>query len=171
MSKDAFFALGLLVGLMLAAWALSRKNAKCKHYDEMQLKIRAAGYKLGFFTALGLMVVLMLLFELDCLGCVSPAFALMAVLMISITVFAVYCICHEAFLSVDGQGERYIVLFSLVVLCNGAASVMRLIRGEALEEGRLTRSFGSPLLMTVGFLVILAALLIKTAKAGKEAAE
>ena len=171
MSKDAFFALGLLAGLMIAAWGLGRKAFKSKHYDEMQLKIRATGYRIGFFTALALMAVLMLLFELDCLGIVSPAFALLAVLMVSITVFAVYCIRHEAFLSVDGQGKRYIALFTLVVLCNGLTSALRLIRGEALENGRLTLSFGSPLLMTVAFLVILAALLIKTVKAGKEAAE
>ena len=54
MSKDTFFALGILAGLMIAAWALGRKSFRNKHYDEMQMKIRAMGYRIGFFTALAL---------------------------------------------------------------------------------------------------------------------
>ena len=73
MSTNAFFAMGLLVGIMLAAWGLGRKWAKQKHYDEMQLKIRAEGYRLGFFTALAMIVVLILLYELGLMARIAPS--------------------------------------------------------------------------------------------------
>ena len=58
MTDNAWMALGLLVIVMVAAWALTRKARCNEQFDEMQLKIRARGFQIGFFTALGLMMVL-----------------------------------------------------------------------------------------------------------------
>ena len=56
MTRGTVLALGIMVGVMVAAWFLSRKamQKNCE-YDEMQLKIRAKGYQIGFYTALFLL--------------------------------------------------------------------------------------------------------------------
>ena len=66
MNTGTFMVLGIMVGVMIAALFLSRKAQKKEcEYDEMQLKIRAKGYQIGFYTALFLMIVLILLCEPD----------------------------------------------------------------------------------------------------------
>ena len=73
MNTGSVMALGIMVGVMIAACVLSRKAKKTTEYDEMQLKIRARGYQIGFFTALGLLVVLILLLELNAFRSSHPA--------------------------------------------------------------------------------------------------
>ena len=171
MSTEAFFALGLMVGLMVAVWVLTRKARRSKHYDEMQQKIRADGYRLGFFTTLLMMVVLIFLTELGISRYISPAFGLLTVMMVGVTVFALYCIRHEAFLSVGDKGKSYVMVFALVTVCNGAVALMRLLEGELLENGVVTLSSGAQLLMFAAFLPLLIALLIRQKQSGKEAEE
>ena len=108
MSDNAWLALGLFVIVMVAAWALTRKARCSEKFDEMQLKIRARGYQIGFFTALGLMMVLAFLLETGCVTIMSPGLLALTALMISVTVFAIYCITHEAFLSIRGDGKNHI---------------------------------------------------------------
>lgn len=171
MTSDVFFPIGIMAGLMLGIWALSRKAAQTRHYDEMQLKIRANGYKLGFFTVLALLALLMVLSETGLSSVVSPSLALFAVLMAGVITFAVYCILHEAFLSVGNQGKSYLAVFTIVIACNAAVAVVRLLNGEIMENGLVTLDFGAPALVCVGFLAALIALLIKMARVRKEAAE
>ena len=61
MNTGTFFAVGIMVGVivMIVTCSLSRKkqNKECE-YDEMQLKIRARGYQIGFYTALVLMMTI-----------------------------------------------------------------------------------------------------------------
>lgn len=172
MTTGTVMALGIMVGVMIAAWFLSRKAQKknCE-YDEMQLKIRAKGYQIGFYTALFLMMVIILLYELNWLNAVTPGFAVFAALIVSVTVFAVYCILHDAFISVRGDGKSQIAVFSLVVLAEGLASVRYITKGELLESGSLTFGSGAPVLMFVCFLAILITLIVKTIRNRKEAEE
>ena len=82
MSDNAWMALGLLVIVMVAAWALTRK-ARCNDkFDEMQLKIRARGFQIGFFTALGLMMVLAFLLEMNIITLVTPGLLALTALMV-----------------------------------------------------------------------------------------
>ena len=172
MNSGSMIAVGIMVGVMIVAWVLTRKNMRKEcQYDEMQLQIRARGYQLGFYTALALMVVLILLWELDCLTAVTPGFAVFAALLLSVTVFAVYCILHGAFLAVRGNPRSYIGIFSMVVLIEGGVTVRDLIRGELTENGRMTFGSGVPLLMALCFLVIPAALVVKTIRDSKGAKE
>ena len=172
MNTGTVMALGIMVGVMLAAWLLFRKSWKREcEYDEMQLKIRAKGYQIGFCTALALMLVLILLWELDWLTAVTPGFAVYAALILCVTVFAIYCILHDAFLSVRGKAGSYIGMFGMVVLLEGIATVRYLMEGEMLEDGKLTFSTGAPAVMCVCFLAVLITLIVKTVRNGKEAEE
>ncbi len=172
MNTGIFLAIGIMVGVMIAAWLLSRKSWKKKcEYDEMQLKIRAKGYQIGFYTALFLMFVLILLWELNWLTVVTPGFVIYTALLISVTVFAVYCILNDAFLAVRGNANRYFWLFGLVIVFDGIVVVRHMINGEMLEGGKLTFGSGAPAVMIVCFLAILITLFVKTVRNRKEAEE
>ena len=172
MTRGTVLALGIMVGVMVAAWFLSRKamQKNCE-YDEMQLKIRAKGYQIGFFAALILMLCLVLLWETGLLTVVTPGFAIYAAMLISVTVFAIYCILHDAFLAINGKPNLYIGIFSAIVLLQGATTVRYLMEGEILEDGKLTFGSGAPALMFVCFLAILITLIVKTVRNRKEAEE
>ena len=172
MNSGSVMALGIMAGVMIAAWCLSRKRLKKENeYDEMQLKIRAEGYRIGFFTALALLIVLVFLYEMNLLTVVTPGFAAFAVLIICVTVFAVYCILHDAFLSIRGNSRGYLGIFGMVVLIEGLVTVRYASKGELLENGRLGFGGGAPALMFVCFLAILITLIVKTARNRKEAEE
>ncbi len=172
MNTGTVMALGLLVGVMIAAWFLSRKAMKknCE-YDEMQLKIRAKGYQIGFYTALVLMMIVVLLYELNWLTAVTPGFADLAALIISVNVFTIYCVLHDAFISVRGDGKNQIAVFSLVVLAEGLASIRFIMEGELLKSGTLTFDCGAPIMTVICFLAIPITLIVKTVRNRKEAEE
>ena len=172
MNTGIFIAIGIMVGVMIAAWLLSRKSWKREcEYDEMQLKIRARGYQIGFYTALFLMLVLILLWELNWLTVATPGFAIYTALIISVTVFAIYCILNDAFLAIRGNANRYFWLFGLIIAIEGIVTVRNISNGEMLENGKLTFGSGAPAVMAVCFLAILITLFVKTVRNRKEADE
>ena len=172
MTTGTFFALGIMVGVMAAAWFLSRKAKQNENeYDEMQLKIRARGYQIGFYTALMLMLVLILLWELGWLTFVTPGLAVFAALILSVTVFAIYCILNDAFLSIRGKANRYFGIFGMIVALEGIVCVRDIARGKMLEDGKLTFGSGVPALMFICYLVILITLIVKTVQHRREAEE
>ena len=172
MNSGSAMALGIMAGVMIAAWLLSRKAMKrSNEYDEMQLKIRAKGYQIGFYTALILIMLLVLLYEMNLLTVVTPGFAAYTALIISVTVFAVYCILHDAFLAVRGNPRSYLGIFGMIVILEGFTTIRYLTAGELLEDGKLTFSSGAPAVMFVCFLAVLITLIVKTVRNGKEAEE
>ncbi len=172
MNISTLLPLALMVVLMVVILMLTKQKRQTSGYDEMQLKIRARGYKIGFFTALCLLAVVSLLAETGTLlSAVTPGFAAFAVLIVSVVVFSIYCILHDAFVAISGNARSFLVIASLVVLVNGFGAVRHLTGGTMLEEGRLGFSGGSNLLMFLGFLTILITLIIKTVRNRKEAEE
>jgi len=172
MNTGSVMALGIMVGVMIAAFYLTRKGRKKEsEYDEMQLKIRAKGYQIGFYTALFLIMLLVFAFEMNLITFVTPGFAVFAILIISVTVFVIYCILHNAFLSISGNAKSYLGIISMVVLIEGIVTVRYAINGELLENGQLGFGGGAPALMFVCFLAILITLIVKTIRNGKEAEE
>ena len=172
MSTGTVMALGIMAGVMIGAWFVSRRARKRgSDFDEMQLKIRAKGFQIGFYTALILILFLLLLSELDCFTVFTPGFAAFAALIISVTVFAVYCILHEAFVGLRDNPKQYIIIFSLVVLLQAFAAIRYWAAGELLEDGRLTFGSGASSVMVVCFLAILITLVVKVKRNGKEAEE
>ncbi len=172
MNNGSVMALGIMVGVMIAAWVLARKNRnKESEYDEMQQKIRAGGYRIGFFTSLFLMLVVILLYEMNLLTPVTPGFAVYAALILSVTVFAVYCILRDAFLSVRGKAGSYLVIFGLITAVESIVTIRYLAEGKMIMDGKLSFAGGAPALMAVCFLTILATLVVKTIRNRKEEKE
>ena len=174
MNADILLVSGILLCVMIALWILNRKKRNAsgiKEFDEMQTVIRGRGYRIGFLTAVILLAVMILLSELDALTGVTAGFAFFAVLIISVTTFGVYCIAHDAFLGIREKPKRTMILFLIIVIGDGAVSVIDLISGKMTENGRLSFSGGSSVLMFAAFLILLITMIVKTARGRKEAAE
>ncbi len=172
MDISTLLPLLLLVVAVIAVLALTKQKRQTSGYDEMQLKIRARGYKIGFFTALILLAVTSMLSETGTLlTLVTPGFSAFAVLIVSVVVFAVYCIVHDAFVAICGNARSFLIIAAMVVLINGISAVRHITLGTLLEEGRLGFSGGTNILMCLGFLTILITLIVKTLRNRKEAEE
>ncbi len=171
MTDNAWMALGLLLIVMVAAWALTRKARCNEQFDEMQLKIRAKGFQIGFFTALGLMMVLAFLLETNAIPLVTPGLLTLAALLISVTVFAIYAITHDAFLSIRGDGKNHIILYSVIVIVEIVNVVRHAVMGTLMDGAVLDFGVGAGIMMGICFLAILVTLIVKKMKNGKEAAE
>ena len=170
---DALLPVAALVVIIFVMILMSKKKQNGSHYDEMQLKIRGDGYKLGFFVTLAGTVILLFLTELfeGFSKVVAPTFGMFVVIMTGIVSFVVYCIFKEAFLSIGQNVKSYMVLCAAVILANVAGSVRQITQGTFLVDGALTFSNTSNLVCAISFLVILIALIIKTGQDRKEVGE
>ena len=162
MTDNAWIILGMMILLMIAAWVLLRKKRCTEQYDERQLRIRARGYQIGFFTALILMFILALLFETEFLTVITPGLAALTALMLSVTAFAVYCI---------KDGKSQIVLYSIIVLVEIVNVIRHIIIGEVMVDGKVDFTFGSAVAVGLCFLVMLITLILKIRKDKKEVEE
>lgn len=171
MTDNAWIVLGMMILLMIAAWVLLRKKRCTEQYDERQLRIRARGYQIGFFTALALLAILALLFETEWLTVITPGLAALTALIISVTTFAVYCINHDAFLAIRGDGKSQIMLYSIIVLVEIVNVVRHIIVGEVMVNGKVDFTIGSAMVLGICFLVMLITLILKIRKDKKESDE
>lgn len=171
MFMDSLLVLLVLVVLAGVILMVSRSSKRERHFDERQLMLRARGYRLGYTVTVVLMLLLTFLLDYDALTFVSPALGVYAVLMIGLVTFAVFCIMNDVFFSVGEKGGYYIVICAAIVVLDGLIVIARLADGSLLESGVLTFSVGSSAVMALGFLVILAALVIRKLRAEREADE
>ena len=75
MSEVWVIVLEVLLLAGLVALAIRKKKNCTQQYDEMQLRVRGTGYKIGFLTALVMMGLVALLAECGLLGVVTPGLA------------------------------------------------------------------------------------------------
>ena len=151
----------VVIAVVIAAVVLLRKQrGGDKRYDERQMTLRAAGYRLAFFVTLAAGVVVLFLAEMEILPAAAFTLALFVALMAGIVTFAVFCIIHEVFFSIGDKGNYYRVLFGVIVLIDGFAAGTRIADGTILENGVPTFAGCSSLVMTLVFLVVFVALLV-----------
>ncbi|MBE5807238.1 MAG: hypothetical protein E7317_02735 [Clostridiales bacterium] len=158
MTFTAPFAVGCIAWLI---WRYMHRREAEKTYDEMQQKIRADGYRLGYLTLLGLAILIAFTGEWGPMRFVSPSFALLTAVMLSITLFVMHCIRHDAFFALDQNRRGYTALLAVIVALNGAAAVRLIAGGRLTEGGVVTIESGANLLMAVMFLSILIALALR----------
>ena len=164
-----FMAVGILT------WYLATKSLKKNHqYDETQKLIRGKGYKAGFFVTIISGAIMMFLVD-DIVGIgsvVEPSVGIFMVIMAGVVTFAVYCILNDAFKTIKDSSNRYLILYSVIGLMNLVSLIPRLVEGSFFEDGRLTFEHGGAnLICVIGFLIIVAAMLIKKGKDKEEAGE
>ena len=108
---------GVLIGLVIAVIMLRfvNKNKKMTaEYDEMQKLVRGRGYMYAFYTVL--------VFE-----------ALMCVL--SVTLHACYCIWHNAYVGLNMNLKRYVIIMAVVSVFNLWVAFTAWREGELFSDG------------------------------------
>ena len=163
------FLIGALVAVIIVIVIRvgTKRTPAQTHYDEMQQQLREKGYRLGYLVTLIGMAALMLLLEGGLLKQVEPSLCIFFVLMAGIITFVVYCIQKEAFFSIGQRSTYYIVICAVVVVLNGISAMTHILTNQIWDNGVITFDNGCYLISSLSFLIVLIAIVLKKASAGK----
>ena len=155
LGRSISLAAGVLVGLLLAVVLMRYMNRDHKvktQYDEMQKSIQNKGYKYGFYT--------LIIFEaLLCLVPSSvriPAEAIVlhfVPIFLGVTVYAGYSIWNGAYVGLNTNMKRYMVVAVVASLVNFLAFFMAWQSDGLVKDGALQAPFVN-LLCAVMFAVL-----------------
>ncbi len=145
---------GMLAGIVLVA-ILFKKKVLDMHFDERQELARGKAFQYGFLT----LVVCLYAYgatELavghwcDVLAGVTICIAL------SMGVFAVTCICRDAYLSFREKPKQIITAFAILSAVNLGFGAMSLLDGTLTEDGVLTFRAVNPIagVLTLFILIV-----------------
>ena len=140
---------------------LRKERGGSKHYDERQLVLRANGTKIGYYVTLIAETLVLMLTEFGIIPLTSVTLAVFVALMAGVVTFAVYCIVKDVFFSIGEKGNYYILMCGVITLADGAAAVSSIVSGTILIDGVPTFFSCNALVLTLVFLVILVALLVR----------
>ncbi len=139
--KMAGALIGAAIGILLLAAILlftkKDKDVRAK-FDERQQRARGKGYCLGFWTAFGYFIVMLLL---DVLGIKVPAETGVVAfigLVLSGFVFTAYCIWADAYFALNENRKSLCVWLLILGVLNIGLGVLNVLLGEAVVGGVLT---------------------------------
>lgn len=148
---------GLIVGFVVVAVLLTVTktdgNMEAK-YDERQMKERGNGFKVGFFTHMIYVAFLILLHIAEVKLPVSEEVLMFFGILLSITVYAIYCIWKDAYISLNENATKLNVVFIVAGILNVALGVGNIFTGDMVIDGVVT--FHCINLLCGIFLLILA---------------
>jgi len=132
---------GVGVGLLLVALAF--KFVKVKKgsnfaYDERQQMARGRGFKYAYVTSIVYNGVLCLVTVAEIGIPVEQGVLIMFGIMLSVLVYAVYCILHDAYVSLNENANRLMIVFIFMGGINLLIGIMHIVHGTMVEEGILT---------------------------------
>ena len=131
--------IGIMVGLVIALVLIRSINKNKKlvtEYDEMQKQIRGVGYKYAFYTVVIYEAVMCVL----TMGMEVPAEQFVihyAGIFLGITVHASYCILNDAYVGLNTNIRKFIMVMIVVSVINLAVAFMAWRSGELVVDGRL----------------------------------
>lgn len=171
------YVFGLIIGLVFGitcavAFYYLLSNRK-KHYDERQLIFQGKGYKYGYTVMLLSMFLVAFLehilqiLKFDLFHFVDPLALFCFIAFVGLAVFSVYCIIKEAYFRVGEKSTKYIVITIILYLLNCIAT-FDYIFNEQLFKNKITLSRGASLAMSITFLPICIALIVKRIQTSKD---
>jgi hypothetical protein len=141
MTIETIILLSIYVALVIVLGFIIKRRRKTYHFDEMQERIRAKGYKIAYFTTLILLCGLIV--ADTSMGMEIPPYALsgliIVVVMVSFLVWGIYCIIHDSFFFLGQNWRDYFIVCLIVGFVQGIALVSGLM-GWIKEEVH-TQSF------------------------------
>ena len=170
------YNIGILVGIAVALgiWAViaafNKKRGKPGEFDERQELIRGKAYQHAFFavmcfSALYGLAVVVLERPLMADG-VAPLLAV----FVGVLFFAVESIVRDAFFTAKNRPKSYIILYIAAIFSQIVNAVGNIRDGGLVQDGVLTMKV-LPIMCAAVFAVVLAAILVKTAREPKEDAD
>lgn len=140
-----WYCIGIIVGIIagLASVALlaaiakklggkisMRRSRKCKEYDERQLVVRSKAYKFAFFTLMIYTVLVQFINDIFEVSLLSSFGGAWIGVCISITVFVVYCVVNDAYISLNENKRGILILFGGIALLNLVISLSGVLSKE-----------------------------------------
>ena len=128
---------GVLIGLLLAVIILRfiNKNKKMTtEYDEMQKLVRGKGYMFAFYAVLiyeALMCVLSMGVQLPAV----PGVIHFVAIILGVTVQAGYCVWHNAYVGLNTNLKRYVILMAVISVFNLWVAFTAWREGELFSDG------------------------------------
>ncbi|MGN0277283.1 MAG: hypothetical protein ACI4CZ_08820 [Hominisplanchenecus sp.] len=161
---------GILVGLLLMVVFLKLTKTdgslKCK-YDERQQLVRGKGFQYAFFTLMIYDVLFGIREEVFGFRLVEDMTGVFIGIILGCMVYAVYCIWHDGYYSLNENRGRVQIVFLLIGLVNFLLSLRGIIHGTMMEDGVLTAPF-SNLFCAVLMFALCGVTFVKGRIAGKE---
>ena len=139
MIRSVGFAIGLLVGIVIAVILIKMSNTNRKlkvEYDERQKKVLGDAYKYSFWTYMAVLILEMALFmsedELPVAGYLWPFFTL----IIGVTVYLGYSIWHGVYWGLNNNRRRYMIVMVLAFIFNVVPIIGGIRGGYLIEDGK-----------------------------------
>jgi hypothetical protein len=154
-----FFVLGCREVLIMAGVDVHDK------YDERQILEQGKGFKLGFFT---LLIELGIMMCIDCTGIIPYSSTYVfygAALFISLTVYAVYCIWHESYFAINRTGKGTMIMLAVICLMNLFISIVNGLSGLIVINGVPTFRILN-VYCVIAFAIIFIAMILKKISIG-----
>lgn len=159
---------GVFVGLIITLIVLKVANDDNKSqtkYDERQEIVRGKGYKIGYWTLIITMAILIIaLVMIEDAGIVLPisiSLLIFIVVMIGVLVFAGYCIFNDGYFGLNNNRRTYYILFFIIGLFNLFLGIYPIISGNFIEKNGKVGSNGINLVCGISFVILGIMLVIK----------
>lgn len=169
--KSTAYIMGMICGVVmvaLAAYAASKLMKRSrkkgpKEYDERQIQNRGKACQAAYYTLLIYLAAYGFFDAFTGIVWCDRFTGVFLGIVLSVAVYAIICIFKDAYFRAIDSSRAYIILFTVVGLCNAAFGVVKMVEGTFLEEGILTMGGSANFIVGVMLLVVLAVLLVKMA--------
>ena len=155
---------GVAVGLILVALCFKyvriRKGSNFE-YDERQQLARGNGFKYAYVTGIVYNGVLCLFTATGIPVPVAQSVLIMIGILLTVLVYVIYCIQHDAYVSLNENANRLMIVFTVIGVINTFIGVMHLIHGTMFKDGVFT-FHGMNLLCGIFMLVVTVVLFAHT---------
>lgn len=131
---------GIFVGALLSIVILiaCNKDRKLKtEYDERQQLIRGKGYKYGFYTMMGAIVLLIILKVAEVNIPIHDAVVLFFIIALGISETVTYDIMHDAYFGLNNKINSYLIAFGLIAMINVLVVIGVGMSGNLVQDGVL----------------------------------
>lgn len=153
---------GIIIGTLISVlllMSINKNHSLRTEYDEMQKKARGEAYMYGFFTVLVMEVLLGLAETFGPLP-MEPLVSRFLVIMTGVGVQAVYSIWHNAYIGLNTQMNKYLVMMTVIAAVNLMVAVLAWVNNGMVVNGILQTPFAN-FLCFVLFAVLAAVGLVK----------
>ena len=169
--KSTAYLMGIICGVVLVALAayagskLMKRSQKKgpKEYDERQVLARGKACQAAYYTLLIYLAAYGFFDAFTGIVWCDRFAGVFIGIALSVAVYAIGCIMKDAYFRAVDSPRAYLILFTVVGLCNVAFGVVKMVEGTFLEEGILTMGSSANFIVGVMLLVVLAVLLGKMA--------
>lgn len=142
---NIWLCLGVLAGVVIGAiliivvLTLTKTDGNIEpKYDERQLLERGKGFKLGFFVEMIYTAFLILMYIMEIKVPVATEVLLFFGILLSVSVYAIYCIRKEAYISLNENAKKINIVFLVIGIANLLIGVSHCFSGGMIQDGVLT---------------------------------